>query len=78
MTKNESLIREWLAAADAHDFDAFEDYVHNDCVAHAPMGIEIRGLAELKELWANASAPPSEIRHDIQEVVTAGSTSQRV
>jgi len=59
VTKNELLLREWPVVVDAMGFDGFDKYVHDDCIAHAPMGMEICSLAETKELWGNAVTRPS-------------------
>ncbi len=71
---NDSLLHKWFAAGDAGDYDAFDEYLHPDVVVHAPMGLSTKGLEAEKEVWKKALAAMPNIRHDIQEAITGGST----
>lgn len=70
MTDAESVIRGVLAAQDAGDLDAIGKYVHEDVVVHtSPIG-PFQGLETIKSLAVAGAG----VVHDIQEVVTTGST----
>jgi predicted ester cyclase len=70
MTKNESLLRDCLAAEDAGDLDAIGKHVHDDVVVHtSPIG-PFKGLDTIQALAAQEAT----VVHDIQEIVTVGST----
>lgn len=70
-----TLLEQWLAAADAGDFDAFEDFLHPDVVVHAPLGLSSNGIEEEKAVWRAGLEAMPDLRHDVQEVVTEGSST---
>ncbi len=70
---NDSLLHKWFAAGDAGDYDAFDEYLHPDVVVHAPMDLSTEGLEAEKEVWKKALAAMPDIRHDIQEAISADS-----
>jgi steroid delta-isomerase-like uncharacterized protein len=72
--RGESLLERWFAAGDAGDLDAFDDFLHPDVVVHAPMGLSTRGPEAEKAVWRDALRAMPNIRHDIQEVISLGST----
>jgi steroid delta-isomerase-like uncharacterized protein len=69
-----SLLHEWVAAGDAADFDAFNQYLHDDVIVHAPLGLSTTNIEAEKEAWKAALRAIPDIRHEIQETVTDGST----
>ena len=69
-----SVLEKWFAAGDDGDFDAFDDFLHPDVVVHAPLGLSTEGPEAEKQVWREARAAMPDIRHEIQEVVSAGST----
>jgi steroid delta-isomerase-like uncharacterized protein len=69
-----SLLERWFAAGDAGDLDAFDDFLHPDVVVHAPMGLSTEGPEAEKAVWRDALRAMPEIGHDIQEVISVGST----
>lgn len=69
------LIRGWLAAGDAGDLDAFDRLLHADVVVHAPLGLSTEGVDAEKEVWRMVLAGIPDLRHDVREVVTLGSTA---
>ncbi len=73
-TSGESLLHKWVAAGDAGDFDAFDDYLHSDVVVHAPLGLSTTGLDAEKEMWRAALNGLPDIRHDIEEAISVDST----
>lgn len=72
--KDDSLLERWFAAGDAGDFGSFDDFLHPDVVVHAPMGLSTEGPEAEKEVWRDALRAMPDIRHDIQEVISDGST----
>lgn len=71
---NESLLREWVAAGDAGQLDAFDEYLDPEVVVHAPLGLSSRGVDAERNVWKRALTAFPDLRHDIQEVLTSGST----
>jgi steroid delta-isomerase-like uncharacterized protein len=71
---NERLLRNWLAAGDRGDLDAFDRYLHPDVVVHAPLGLSTTGVEAEKAVWADGKRAMPDIRHDVQE--TLGSPSR--
>ena len=71
----ERLLERWLAAADAGELDAFDDFLHHDVVVHAPLGLSSNGIEEEKAVWRAALEAMPDLRHDVQEVVTQGSST---
>lgn len=69
-----SLLERWFAAGDAGDFEAFDDFLHPDVVVHAPMGLSTEGPEAEKQVWRDALRAMPDIHHDLQEVITAGTT----
>ena len=72
---NESLLREWVAAGDAGQLDAFDEYLDADVVVHAPLGLSSRGVDAEKQVWRRALTAFPDLGHDIQEILTVGSTA---
>lgn len=71
---SDSLLERWFAAGDAGDFGSFDDFLHPDVVVRAPMGLSTEGPEAEKEVWRDALRAMPDIRHDIQEVISDGST----
>jgi predicted ester cyclase len=67
--KPKSLLERWLEAGDAGDFDAFDRYLHQDVVVHAPLGLSSRGIDAEKRVWRDALAAMPDLRHDVQAVI---------
>ena len=69
------LLEQWLAAADAGQIEAFDDFLHGDVVVYAPLGLSSKGLAEEKAVWRAALEAMPDLRHEVQEVVSQGSST---
>lgn len=69
-----SLLERWFAAGDAGNLDAFDDFLHPDVVVHSPMGLSTEGSEAEKAVWRDALRAMPDIIHDIQEVISVGST----
>lgn len=77
--ESKSLLEQWLEAGDAGDVDAFHEFLHEDVVVHAPLGLSSRGIEQEKDVWRAALRAISDLRHEVQEVISAGaSTAARV
>lgn len=72
--KGDSVLERWFAAGDAGNFDSFDEFLHPDVVVHAPMGLSTKGPEAEKEVWRDALRAMPDIRHDIQDVISDGST----
>jgi predicted ester cyclase len=70
----DSLLHRWVAAGDAGDLDAFDEFLHADVVVHAPLGLSTTGRDAEKEVWRAAKAAIPDIRHDIRELFHDGDT----
>jgi predicted ester cyclase len=67
-----TVVFQWLAAGDAGDLEAFDEFLHRDAVVHAPLGLSTRSAEEEKAVWKSAREAMPNIRHDVQEVVVDG------
>lgn len=74
MSPTRTPLEGWFAAGDAGEFDAFHDFLHPDVVVHAPLGLSTEGVAAEQQVWRDAVAAMPDIRHDLREVLTVGST----
>lgn len=70
--ESERLLRAWLAAGDAGEVDAFDRYLSPAVVVHAPMGLSSEGIAAEQEVWRQAKAAMTDLRHDVRDVVSSG------
>lgn len=68
-----SLIESLFAAGDAGDLEAFDRYMHEDVVVHAPAGLSTRGLDSEKESWRNALASMPGLYHRCVDVLSTSS-----
>jgi predicted ester cyclase len=59
-----SLIAGLFAAGDAGDLEAFEQYLHDDVVVHAPAGLSTVGLESERESWRKAKAAIPDLHHE--------------
>jgi predicted ester cyclase len=71
---NESLLRDWVGAGDAGRLDDFATYLDPDVVVHAPLGLSTRGVDAERAVWKQALDAFPDIHHEIQEVISVGST----
>ncbi len=69
MHPHETLLRDWLAAGDRGDVDAFDRYLHPDVIVHAPLGLSTQGVEAEKAVWADGKAAMPDIRHEVQETI---------
>jgi len=70
---NSSLLVGLFAAGDAGDLDAFDQFLHDDVVVHAPAGLSTRGLASERESWRQARAAMPGLHHEFVDVLTTPS-----
>ena len=74
MTKPESLLSELFAAGDAGGFDRLDEFLHEDVVVHAPAGLATVGLENEKDSWRRGKAAIPNIKHELLELLSDGST----
>jgi predicted ester cyclase len=58
-----SLLVRLFAAGDAGDLEAFDQYLHDDVVVHAPAGLSTAGLESERESWRKARSAMSDLHH---------------
>ena len=68
-----SLLESLFAAGDSGDLDAFDQYMHDDVVVHAPAGLSTRGLDSERESWRNARASMPGLCHKFVDVLSTAS-----
>lgn len=68
-----SLIESLFAVGDAGDVDAFDRYMHDDVIVHAPAGLSTRGLDSERESWRNARAAMPGLHHEVVDVLATPS-----
>jgi steroid delta-isomerase-like uncharacterized protein len=73
MTNSESLVKDYLASGDRGELDLLSRYLHDDVILHDPNGQSMRGLDRERETWRVSRAAMSDLRHDVEEVVSSGS-----
>lgn len=64
-----SLIAALFAAGDAGDLDAFDRYLHEDVIVHAPGRLSTVGLARERESWRKARTVIPDIHHEFIDVL---------
>lgn len=65
---NPSLITALFAAGDAGDLEAFDQYLHDDVIVHAPAGLSTVGLERERESWRKAKSVMPDIHHEFIDV----------
>ncbi len=73
-TEARNLVDRWLGVGDSADLDTFDDYLHQDVVVHAPLGLSTMGLEAERDVWRAALDAIPDLRHAVQEVVIEGNT----
>lgn len=68
----ERLVLDWLAAGDSGKVDMFDRYLHHDVVVHAPLGLSTVGIEAERATWRAVRAGVPDIRHNVEEVLSAG------
>jgi steroid delta-isomerase-like uncharacterized protein len=71
-TESKSLLERWLEAGDAGDVESFHEFLHDDVIVHAPLGLSSRGIEQEKDVWRAATAAIADLRHEVQEVIVDG------
>jgi predicted ester cyclase len=69
-----SIIERWFDAGDDGELDRFDELLHRDVVVHAPLGLSTRGIEAERDVWRAACEALPGLRHEIEEVVTQGSS----
>ena len=66
-----SLLVRLFAAGDAGDLDAFDQYLHDNVVVHAPVGLSTVGLASERESWRKARSAMPDLHHQFIDVFSS-------
>lgn len=69
MPTSPSLLELLFAAGDAGDLDAFDRFIHDDVIVHAPAGLSTRGLESERESWRQALAAMPGLHHEFVDVL---------
>jgi predicted ester cyclase len=67
----EALLRGLFAAGDAGDLEAFNLYLHDDVIVHAPAGLSTVGLENERESWRKARSAIPDLHHEILDVLSS-------
>ena len=73
MHASRSLLESLFAAGDTGDLDAFDRYMHDDAVVHAPAGLSTRGVNSERDSWRKARAAMPGLHHEFVDVLTSPS-----
>ncbi|MBE0686958.1 MAG: ester cyclase [Anaerolineaceae bacterium] len=65
---NQSLLDRLFTAGDAGDLDAFDQYLHDDVVVHAPAELSTVGLDSERESWRKARSSMLDLHHQFIDV----------
>lgn len=68
---NQSLLVRLFAAGDTGDLDAFNQYLHNNVVVHAPAGLSTVGLESERESWRKAKSAMPDLHHQSIDVFSS-------
>jgi predicted ester cyclase len=71
---NEFVLRNWVEAGDADRLEEFATYLDPEVVVHAPLGLSTRGVDAERAVWRKALDAFPDIRHEIREIISVGST----
>ncbi len=69
MSASRSLLELLFAAGDAGDLEAFDRYMHEDVLVHAPAGLSTHGIDSERESWRQARAAMPGLRHEFVDVL---------
>ena len=71
MPDSEDLLRGLFAAGDAGDLKAFDQYLNDDVVVHAPSGLSTVGLENERESWRKAKLAIPDLRHQFVDILSS-------
>jgi len=72
MRDPKSLLPGLFAPGDAGELESFDQYLNEDVIVHAPMGLSTVGLQNEKDSWRKAKDAMPDIKHEFLEVVADG------
>ena len=64
-------MRGLFAAGDAGDIKAFDLYLHEDVIVHAPAGLSTIGLDNERESWRKARLAIPDLHHELLDVLSS-------
>lgn len=68
---NPSLLVGLFNAGDAGNLDAFDQYLHDNVVVHAPAGLSTVGLENERESWRKAKLAMPDLHHEFIDVFSS-------
>ena len=71
MLDSEALLRGLFAAGDAGELEAFDRYLHDDVIVHAPAGLSTIGLDNERESWRKARLAIPDLHHELLDVLSS-------
>jgi len=73
-----SVLESLFAAGDRGDLDAFDLYMHEEVIVHAPAGLSTSGVDSERESWRKARAAMPGLRHEfVDALVTPAAEAAR-
>lgn len=72
MREPKSLLPGLFAAGDAGELESFDQFLHEDVIVHAPVGLSTVGLQNERDSWRKAKDAMPDIHHEFLEVVADG------
>lgn len=73
MSAVDSVLESLLAAGDRGDLDAFDRYLHEDVIVHAPAGLSTRGVDSERESWRKARTAMPGLHHEVVDLLVTPS-----
>jgi len=70
MSDLDGLLPGLFAAGDAGNLAAFDQYLHDDVVVHAPAGLSTVGLESERESWRRAKLAMPDLHHEFIDVLS--------
>ena len=71
MPNPKALLAGLFAPGDAGDVEAFNRYLHDDVVVHAPSGLSTVGLENERESWRKAKLAIPDLRHNLVDILSS-------
>lgn len=74
MIECQSLLHDLVANGDAGNIDAFDKYLHQDVIVHAPAGLSTVGLVNEQASRRQAKSAMPDLHHEFLEQLSDGDT----
>jgi len=70
--QRETILHRYLRAADNGQVDRFSEFLHEDVIVHAPLGLSSNGIEHERQVWRDALAAIDDLKHEVVEVIEDG------